>query len=268
MSNRNNKEYNNGSSGVSGGVSSGGVWRSTLVLCVVVAYLTLSGATVGLAGKASSGQLLFYPCTSCHPTGKTAQQLHPNAFKKHEIKLIGHDKLGGGKGGLGVDACLVCHDLPTKDPGMLKTIDGTLTSVNGAVARVCYRCHSDKYKEWQAGMHGRMPLELGTVYGENTKDGVLEGANDGSGERPGCTVKGCHDPHTPGWIGVAPLLPFQGTTIEVKLVPEREPFTALPKPPSAPAVDSPGWLKVLALLGFLMAGGAIGTPFLLERLKR
>lgn len=208
---------------------------SLLVLGFLVSILLLlEGSGVALAGKAAAGELFFYPCTKCHPVGGTPAAARPNRFEKHQIKLEIHDKLGRGKA-----ACLVCHDDPNSNPGMLKLIDGSLVDITGDVSRVCYRCHEDKYKEWKAGVHGKEPR---------------------------CTTAGCHDPHTPGWIAIDPLLPFLGTSIQVQVLPERKAFTALPPPSSPPPVETPLWLKLMALAGVVLAGGILGGV-VLERSK-
>ncbi len=99
-----------------------------VLLISVLAFLTLASAA--FAGKASTGELAFEPCDKCHPVvvgsdGKPNPPL-PNGFQKHEVKLEAHDILGEGD-----KACVVCHDEPTKNPGMLLTADGTRVYVTG-----------------------------------------------------------------------------------------------------------------------------------------
>jgi hypothetical protein len=191
----------------------------------------LAWAAPALAAGASSGELFFYPCTSCHPvtSAKSGQppKVLPNGFKGHDVSLAGHDKLGRG-----TDACLVCHDDPSRNPGMLKLGDGTFVDIRGDVARVCYRCHSDKYKEWQAGTHGK---------------------NKGK-----CTAQGCHDPHTPQWIYADSLRPFVGNGFQFKPVSDRIPFMPLARPAPAPAVESPAWFVLVAYSGLVVVGGLTG----------
>ena len=133
-----------------------GPHKRLLASLAVLAFLFLfASAAPALAIQASSGELLFYPCTDCHPvtiipgTNRPSRPL-PNDFKGHDIVLQGHDKLGKGN-----TACLACHDDPSRNPGMLKLADGSLIDIKGDVAQVCYRCHSAKYKEWKAGTHGK-----------------------------------------------------------------------------------------------------------------
>jgi hypothetical protein len=215
------------------------LWLSIAVLTIA----TLLGvpATPALAGQAASGELLFYPCTSCHPvtlipgTRLSARTL-PNGFKGHDVALEGHDRLGSGTA-----ACQACHDGPGKDPAQLKTAGGGLVDIKGDVTQVCYRCHSAKYREWKAGAHGR--------------------------GQPKCTSAGCHDPHTPGWIYAGPLLPFVGSGFKFKVLSERAAFSPLAPPAPAPPVQTPAWFAAAAVAGLLVAGGLAGR-LLLERPKR
>lgn len=219
-------------------MSRAGVWL--LVIASVALAVLASTAGKALAGQAATGELLFYPCTSCHPVqlgadGKPTKKL-PNDFRGHQIKLVGHDNLGRGD-----RACLQCHDDPAKDPGMLKVIDGDLIPITGDVSAVCYRCHANKYKDWKAGIHGK--------------------------RQPKCTAAGCHNPHTPSWIYAEPLMPFQGTGFQVRAVSQRIPFTPLASPPVDPAVETPLWLVLAASLGAIVVAGIVGT-LTLGRLKR
>lgn len=169
------------------------------------------------------------------PDGKPTKPL-PNGFKKHEITLEVHDILGKGDA-----ACLACHEPPTSDPGKLKAADGTLVDVTGDVSRVCQRCHFEKYREWQAGVHGK--------------------------REPKCTSAGCHDAHTPSWIYVPALPPFQGTGLEVRAVSQRQPFKPFVSPPLPPPVATPVWLVIMASLGAVVSAGIVAL-LVLGRSKR
>lgn len=210
-------------------------------MALLVAVLTLlSLAAPAFAGHSSTGRLDFYPCTRCHPLtmgsdGKPTRPL-PNGFKKHEIALEVHDVLGKGE-----TACLACHDSPTRNPGKLKAPDGTIVDVTGDVSRVCERCHFEKYREWLAGIHGK--------------------------HDPKCTSSGCHDAHTPSWIYMSAMQPFQGTGVEVRAVAVRAPFKPLASPPEPAPVTTPMWLIVAASLGAITCTATVGL-LVVSRSKR
>lgn len=193
--------------------------------------LLVAFTTSAHAGAAATGEPAFQPCNRCHPVtlgadGTPSPEL-PNGFEKHEIVLEEHDILGDGEA-----ACLVCHDEPTKDPGKLLTADGTRVDVTGDVSRVCQRCHFQQYREWQVGVHGK------------------------NAEK--CSAAGCHDPHTPSWIYVAALPPFQGTGMEVRAVSDREPFKPMAGPPVKPPVYTPLWLSIATTIGAIIVISIIG----------
>jgi len=192
---------------------------------LAVLFLVLVFAAPAFAGQASSGKLPYYPCDRCHPVFLDANDNPtkplPNGLKKHEIKLEGHDILGE-------EACVVCHDDPTKNPGKLKLPDGTLVDIQGDVSRVCQRCHFAEYDAFKAGTHGK--------------------------NQPKCTAAGCHDPHTPGYIFVAALPPFMGSGTQVRVLPQTVAFTSFPPPAAypAPKTITPTWLVVVAIVGSLV----------------
>jgi len=197
----------------------------------VLALAIVASPARAYAGLSASGESAFYPCTDCHPvtldaSGKPTKPL-PNGFEKHEIELQVHDILG-----VGDKACLACHDDPSRNPGKLLLPDGTLVDITGDVSQVCQRCHFEKYQDWRAGVHGK-------------------------GE-PKCSAAGCHDPHTPSWIYVGALPPFQGTGIEVRAVWPREPFKPMAGPPAQPPVETPTWLIVVSILGMFYALTVVG----------
>jgi hypothetical protein len=207
--------------------------RALLLFASLAAAAVLASAAPALAGQSSTGDLLFYPCTNCHPVAPGAAQAGrklPNGFQGHEVTLAGHDVLGTGDA-----VCLVCHEPPTANPGMLKTVDGSLVDVRGDVSRVCFRCHSAKYAEWKAGIHGK--------------------------RQPKCTSAGCHDPHTPGFIYAGPLLPFVGSGFQFRVRPARQPFMPLaaPAPHGIPPTETPAWFVIVAALGLVTVAGLTGV---------
>lgn len=201
-----------------------------LAVTLVIAFFAFTASAS--AGRASTGEQAFYPCDRCHPVtlgpdGKPTKPL-PIGLEKHEIKLEVHDVLGTDD-----KACLACHDDPTRNPGKLKLPDGSLVDITGDVSTVCQTCHMEKYREWQVGIHGR--------------------------NEPKCTAAGCHDPHTPSWIYIEALPPFQGTGMEVNAVgADREPFKPFASPPVQPPVTTPAWLAVFAAIGMVMSAGIVG----------
>lgn len=201
------------------------------VLGAITFVLALTGPAAVSAGQSSTGELAFYPCTQCHPVtvdaeGRPSHDL-PIGMEKHRVTLEVHDVLGTDEA-----ACLACHDDPSRNPGMLILPDGSLVDITGDVSRVCQTCHMEKYREWQDGIHGK-------------------------GE-PKCSAAGCHDPHTPSWIYMAALPPFQGTGVEIRAVGDREPFRPLAGPPLPPAVFTPSWLVVVAALGGALVLALLG----------
>lgn len=206
---------------------SGAANRGVVAFSIVALFAVLMIAPVpAFAGQASSGKLLFYPCTSCHPVTVNAagQSSHPipNTFKGHGIVLEGHDKVG-----VGSAACLVCHDDASRNPGKLKAADGTLIDITGDVSLVCLKCHEEKYHEFKAGTHGKHQVS--------------------------CVAAGCHDPHSPQYIYVPPLTPFQGTGFQIKVLPVRVAFKPFASPPPAPRVFTPSWYAVGAIVAYALA---------------
>jgi hypothetical protein len=209
---------------LTGPLAVGGVTAAILVS-------VLAMAVPAFAGKAATGEPLFYPCAACHPVepGEVeGGRALPNGFEGHRIVLEGHAVLGEGAA-----ACLVCHDDPSRDPGKLIQIDGTLVDITGDVSSVCFRCHANMYREWEAGMHGN--------------------------RQPKCSASGCHDPHTPGWISAEPLLPFVGTGFMAQVKPETALFVPLAGPPGNYPIETPPWLVTLSVLGVIVAGGLTGS---------
>ncbi len=211
-----------------------------LTALAVFIFVGIAFAPSAFAGRSSTGELAFYPCTKCHPVtlgagGNPVPPL-PNGFTKHTITLEVHDTLGKDE-----KACLMCHDDPSRNPGMLIAPDGSLIDITGDVSRVCQRCHFEKYRDWQDGIHGK--------------------------DLPKCTAAGCHDPHTPSWIYVAALPPFLGTGIEVHAVAPHEPFKPLAGPPVYPPVSTPLSLVIVASIGAVVGAGTLGL-LIVGRSKR
>lgn len=144
------------------------------------------------------------------------------------IELDSHEKLGGPT----QDACQVCHDMVVGEASYFILIDGSqVPFIEENVPQLCYRCHSNKYNEWQAGIHG--------------KPG-----------RASCIT--CHSPHRPGRFKVPPLPPFLNEPISFRVGPYAEPFTPLSPPADDPPPPSLPELEIVAILVFLLSGGLLG----------
>jgi hypothetical protein len=166
----------------------------------------------------------------------------PNGMQGHKIVLEAHDKLGSATS----DACLVCHDDPSRNPGKLKLIDGTLIDITGDISLVCYRCHEAKYHEFRQGTHGN--------------------------HKESCVAAGCHDPHTPNYIYAGPVKPFVGVGFQFKGVGQaRVPFKPLMAPPLPPPTVNPTWFLIAVTVGLLLVLALLVRlvgPVVVERLKR
>ena len=213
-----------------------------LSLACLVTALFLVPAAPALAGQAASGQLFFDPCTSCHPIASGAIEggrKLPNDFKSHEIALEGHDKLGAGEA-----ACVVCHESADKNPGMLKTIDGT----------------SRRYQGRRLARLLQVPLRRSTRSGRPGSTGV----GPPSAPPPAATTLTRR-----GWIYAGPLMPFVGTGFQFRVLPDRKPFMPLmaPAPRGIPPVETPVWFAIVVTLGVVAAGGLVGT-LIVGRSKR
>lgn len=205
--------------------------RGRLFLAALVLFVAFLAAPYAFAGQSATGELAFSPCTQCHPVtlgsdGEPTKEL-PIGLARHQVELEVHDILGEGDA-----ACVACHDDPSRNPGMLLLADGSLVDITGDVSKVCQRCHFEKYREWEVGIHGK--------------------------DAPKCSAAGCHDPHSPSWIYMPALPPFQGTGVEVRAVADREPFKALAPPPLDPAVSTPLWMPIVTGLGALFVLAMIG----------
>jgi hypothetical protein len=125
----------------------------------------------------------------------------------------------------------VCHEDAAANPGLLKTAGGGLVEITGDISKVCFQCHSDKYKDFVVGDHGHL--------------------------RESCTDAGCHDPHTPAYIHAGPLLPFVGSGFQFRALADREPFQPLMPPAPIPAYHTPTWFNFVAVLALVIAAGLV-----------
>ncbi len=112
------------------------------------------------------------PCLSCHNQPLAVLQAKSDAEKKRshwQIELI-HAKAE-------TLQCNTCHD--TQDFSYLKSLTGGRIEFNHSY-KLCGQCHSDQYKDWEGGAHGKQ-------VGGWAPPRVSE------------TCVGCHNPHKPSF---------------------------------------------------------------------
>lgn len=118
----------------------------------------------------------YFPCTECH--NKETLELNTKVRKledDHEDIILHHGKKW----------CFDCHD--KKNRNKLHLADGSLIDFKNSHL-LCGQCHGKKFKEWEAGIHGKR-----TGYWNGTKT-VLMCAN-------------CHVAHKPKPQSIKPLSP-------------------------------------------------------------
>jgi hypothetical protein len=207
-------------------------WLAAGAALLLSAFLTASAAfaqdaDVAFPAGASSGELLFYPCTSCHPIPAGSKREASGRSSGHGIVLGKHAGLGTAS-----SACAVCHGDAAENPGMLKLSGSPSVSITGDVSRVCAPCHARVYGEWKGGSHGA--------------------------ERTKCTAAGCHDPHAPEYAFADATSPFAGGRTATGAPHGSQPFdTSAVSAPRSPA-GTPGWLLALASIGMMATTGAAG----------
>lgn len=136
----------------------------------------LDDAGMVAAPKPPFGKNMF-PCMDCHgekdqPPNPTRREL---VDKHTNIKLVGH--------GEGQRWCMDCHDLNDRDS--LHLAGGELLPITEST-RLCGQCHSDIYRDWKVGIHGKR-----TGYWNGPKRYLL------------CV--NCHNPHKPHFTPLKPL---------------------------------------------------------------
>lgn len=135
-------------------------------------------------------QLYFYPCQDCH------EYMDPNDRVRELDVEEGHPAvLGHGDGQMW---CFSCHD-PADYGRLVNLLAEPIDFDHGY--QVCSGCHSQKYRDWTYGGHGKRVANW-------------------RGERQIYSCVTCHNPHRPA---IAPRAPKPPPPIRVGLEPmERE----------------------------------------------
>lgn len=117
----------------------------------------------------------IFPCSRCHknlPVNREERELK----KEHtEIKL-NHMPEGW---------CFTCHDAENRDK--LRLSDDRLIDYDESYY-ICAQCHEDKFRDWKAGVHGRVTGEW-------------------NGEKEYLLCANCHWPHDPKFKPLSPEPP-------------------------------------------------------------
>ena len=120
-------------------------------------------------------------CETCH--GAIDEIRVPEPSEVHAIELERHDKLG-----VGVGACLVCHDEAQRT--MLRLADGRLLSFDEA-PKLCWQCHHEVYYMWKDGEHYSPEVT--------------------------CTAAACHNPHRPYLGDIPPKVEYVEVPVGISI---------------------------------------------------
>ena len=118
------------------------------------------------------GKLTRYPCVSCHTQSLSQMKsgLTQDQQKAHWDIAMSHASSD-------VMHCTTCHNKDNIED--LITLSGRTVGLNHSY-KVCAQCHSNQYKDWVGGAHGKR-------VGGWTPPRVVQNCVN------------CHDPHQPAW---------------------------------------------------------------------
>ncbi len=123
-----------------------------------------------------------YNCMECHqlfPARWHYGAGHP-PFNEHKDIVLEH---GNNR------FCLNCHH-PTNRNAFVDYDGGEIAQED--VVLLCAKCHGTLYRDWEAGVHGRVNGFWDTAKGPKTKLRCIQ----------------CHDPHSPSFKPMKPLPPL------------------------------------------------------------
>jgi Zn finger protein HypA/HybF involved in hydrogenase expression len=115
----------------------------------------------------------IFPCSNCHAPMTPNRTRRVLADMHTEIELR-HDEQHRW--------CLDCHDAENRD--FLHLANGDRVPFSESY-QVCGQCHGEKYRDWQAGVHGRRVGEW-------------------NGRKSYLLCPHCHNPHQPRFKALAP----------------------------------------------------------------
>jgi hypothetical protein len=115
----------------------------------------------------------IFPCSDCHAQMTPNRTRRPLTDFHTEIELR-HDEQHRW--------CLDCHDADNRD--FLHLANGDRVPF-GESYQVCGQCHGEKYRDWQAGVHGRR-------------------VGDWNGRKSYLLCPHCHNPHQPRFKPLKP----------------------------------------------------------------
>jgi uncharacterized CHY-type Zn-finger protein len=125
-----------------------------------------------------------FDCYACHEKGKPPQlryDTNQNLIipKEHPDIVMGHGSHGRNNN------CFNCHNETNLE--LLQTRDGRPLKFSDS-PQLCGSCHGPTYRDWEAGVHGR----ISGYWNQNL----------GTAERKQCV--NCHNPHSPRFPGRQP----------------------------------------------------------------
>ncbi len=119
-----------------------------------------------------------YNCMECHRLLEAKWHYDRPMAEHQDIRLAhGENRF-----------CLNCHH-PT-DRNAFVDYDGSVIPEK-EVVRLCAKCHGPTYRDWKAGVHGRLNGHWDTAAGPRTQLRCIQ----------------CHDPHAPKFPTMKPLPP-------------------------------------------------------------
>lgn len=149
------------------------------------------------------GQPVLASCSACHTTTR------PNLdTRRSEDLLQFHQGLNYNHGNL---TCLSCHN--STDYDTLRLADTRSVAFVDSLT-LCSQCHGSQRRDYDMGLHGGMTGHWDLTRGGRTRN----------------TCINCHDPHSPAFPHVLPVLPPRDRVSILKSSPAPTPASETPHP--------------------------------------